>query len=93
MFSKIWIELFLGMCKKPQVARQVLGYKKYNLYGVSYGTHVAQYIVAYYPESSRAIILDGVAPIPFDYLNQIFSISTAPPSFVLFYHPLSVLVL
>lgn len=54
--------------------RQTLGYKEYNFYGVSYGTHVGQYLAAYYPDRIRSMILDGVAPIPLDYLNR--SVST-----------------
>ncbi len=57
-----------------EVVRQVLGYKEYNFYGVSYGTHVGQYLAAYYPDRIRSLILDGVAPIPLDYLNR--SVST-----------------
>ena len=57
-----------------EVVRKTLDYKKYNFYGVSYGTHVGQYLAAYYPERIRSMILDGVAPIPLDYLNR--SVST-----------------
>ena len=57
-----------------EVVRKTLDYKKYDFYGVSYGTHVGQYLAAYYPESIRSMILDGVAPIPLDYLNR--SVST-----------------
>jgi pimeloyl-ACP methyl ester carboxylesterase len=53
-----------------EVVRQVLGYWQYNFYGISYGTHVGQYLAAYYPERIRSLILDGVAPIPLDYLNR-----------------------
>ena len=53
-----------------EAVRRVLGYKKINFYGVSYGTHVGQYLTTLYPESLRSIILDGVAPIPFDFINR-----------------------
>ncbi len=65
-----------------EVVRQVLGYQKINFYGVSYGTHVGQYLTALYPESLRSIILDGVAPIPLDYINR--SYSTANRSLIEF---------
>lgn len=60
----------------PQIARdfelvrQALGYEKINFYGVSYGTLVGQYLVAYYPESVRSLILDGVVTLPLDFMNQ-----------------------
>jgi len=57
-----------------EVVRQVFGYEKINFYGVSYGTLIGQYLAAYYPESLRSIILDGVTPVPFDYLNRSDSI-------------------
>jgi pimeloyl-ACP methyl ester carboxylesterase len=60
----------------PQIARdfelvrQALGYEKINFYGVSYGTLVGQYLAAYYPESIRSLVLDGVVTLPLNYLNQ-----------------------
>jgi pimeloyl-ACP methyl ester carboxylesterase len=53
-----------------EVVRQALGYEKINFYGVSYGTLVGQYLAAYYPESLRSLVLDGVVTLPFDFLNQ-----------------------
>jgi pimeloyl-ACP methyl ester carboxylesterase len=43
--------------------RAALGYEKINLYGISYGTRVAQVYVRSYPERVRAVILDGVVPL------------------------------
>ena len=43
-----------------EVLRRALGYPKFNLYGVSYGTRVAQHYARRYPETTRALILDGV---------------------------------
>ncbi len=40
--------------------RRALGYERVNLYGVSYGTRVAQHFARRYPEATRALILDGV---------------------------------
>lgn len=42
--------------------REALGYERINLYGVSYGTRVAQHYVRRYPSRSRSVILDGVVP-------------------------------
>jgi len=63
----------------PQIAgdfefvRQVFGFYKMDFYGVSYGTQIGQYLAAQYPENIKTLILDGVAPIPLDYLNQSIS--------------------
>ncbi len=40
--------------------RAALGYDRLNLYGVSYGTRVAQMYLAQYPDHVRTVILDGV---------------------------------
>ena len=42
--------------------RAALGYAQINLYGVSYGTRVAQHYLRRFPEHARALILDGVVP-------------------------------
>lgn len=42
--------------------RQALGISDWNLYGVSYGTRVAQHYLRRYPQQTRALILDGVVP-------------------------------
>jgi pimeloyl-ACP methyl ester carboxylesterase len=42
--------------------RAALRYERINLYGVSYGTRVAQHFVRRHPERTRAVILDGVVP-------------------------------
>jgi pimeloyl-ACP methyl ester carboxylesterase len=42
--------------------RAALGYERVNLYGVSYGTRVAQHYVRRFPQRVRAVILDGVVP-------------------------------
>lgn len=42
--------------------RAALGYERINLYGVSYGTRVAQHYLRRFPERTRAVILDGVVP-------------------------------
>lgn len=45
-----------------EAVRKALGYDALNLYGVSYGTRVAQHFARRYPESTRSIVLDGVVP-------------------------------
>ena len=42
--------------------RQVLGYDRINLYGVSYGTRVAQHYLRRFPQHARTLVLDGVVP-------------------------------
>jgi len=42
--------------------RAALGYEKVNLYGISYGTRVAQHYMRRYPERVRTTILDGAVP-------------------------------
>lgn len=45
-----------------EAVREALGYTKLNLYGVSYGTRVAQHFARQYPDSTRTVIIDGVVP-------------------------------
>ncbi|MBT8087415.1 MAG: alpha/beta hydrolase [Gammaproteobacteria bacterium] len=45
-----------------EAVRLALGYPSFNLYGVSYGSRVAQHYARRYPGSTRTVILDGVAP-------------------------------
>lgn len=45
-----------------ETLRQALGYERLNLYGVSYGSRVAQHFARRYPDSTRSVILDGVVP-------------------------------
>jgi pimeloyl-ACP methyl ester carboxylesterase len=42
--------------------RAALGYERINLYGVSYGTRVAQQYLRHFPARVRTLILDGVVP-------------------------------
>ncbi len=44
------------------LVRQKLGVERINLVGVSYGTRVAQQYAARYPQHTRALVLDSVAP-------------------------------
>jgi pimeloyl-ACP methyl ester carboxylesterase len=43
--------------------RQALGYEHINLFGVSYGTRVAQVYLRHYPTVVRSVTLDGVVPM------------------------------
>ncbi len=43
-----------------ETLRSALDYPQFNLYGVSYGTRVAQHYAKRYPGNARALILDGV---------------------------------
>lgn len=45
-----------------EALRQALGYDAFNLYGISYGSRVAQHFARRFPDSTRTIILDGVVP-------------------------------
>lgn len=45
-----------------EALREALGYAELNLYGVSYGTRVAQHFLRRYPQSTRTVVLDGVVP-------------------------------
>jgi pimeloyl-ACP methyl ester carboxylesterase len=42
--------------------RVALGIAEWNVYGVSYGTRVAQQYLRRFPEHARSIVLDGVVP-------------------------------
>ncbi len=43
--------------------REAAGYDQLSIYGVSYGTRVAQHYLRRFPERTRAVILDGVVDI------------------------------
>jgi pimeloyl-ACP methyl ester carboxylesterase len=45
-----------------EALRAALGYTQLNLYGISYGTRVAQHFLRRYPASTRSVIIDGVVP-------------------------------
>ena len=42
--------------------RAALGIEQWNIYGVSYGTRVAQHYLRRFPEHARSVVLDGVVP-------------------------------
>lgn len=46
-----------------EAVRQALGIEQFMLYGISYGTRVAQEYLRRHPESLKAVVMDGVAPV------------------------------
>jgi len=44
--------------------RIALGYKQIDLYGISYGTRLAETVMRLYPEGIRSVVLDSVVPLP-----------------------------
>ncbi len=46
-----------------EAMRAAAGYTQLNIYGVSYGTRVAQHYLRKYPANTRSVVLDGVTPI------------------------------
>lgn len=53
----------LSALKDFEAVRQHLGYQKLHLYGVSYGTRMAQLYMRHYPQSLATVTLDGVVPM------------------------------
>lgn len=47
-----------------------LGYQQANLYGISYGTRVAQFVMRNHAEVVRSAVLDSVVPVEVQMLNQ-----------------------
>lgn len=45
-----------------------LGYDRFNFYGISYATLLAQHLMRDYPERLRSVILDAPAPLGVDYV-------------------------
>ena len=43
--------------------RRVLGYNRYNVFGLSYGSYLAQTLMRDHPEGIRSVILDSTVPI------------------------------
>ena len=73
-FSRLGAECVDGLSHDPaffttsaavrdlELMRETLGYPSLNIYGISYGTRVAQHYLKRYPEHARTVILDGVVP-------------------------------
>ncbi len=45
-----------------EALRLALGYSSLNVYGISYGSRVAQHYARRFPDTTRTVILDGVVP-------------------------------
>lgn len=51
--------------------RRVLGYKQLNLFGVSYGTLLAQHVMRKYPSTVRSALLDSVWPTQVGFVESL----------------------
>lgn len=51
--------------------RVALGYEQINLYGVSYGTLLAQHVMRDHPDGIRSVILDAVAPAAINFVTEV----------------------
>ena len=49
---------------------EALGYDTINLYGISYGSQLAQFVMRDYPDLVRAAALDGILPLEINLLNE-----------------------
>ena len=49
--------------KDFEAVREFLGYTKLHLYGISYGSRMAQLYMRHYPEALATVTLDGVVPM------------------------------
>jgi pimeloyl-ACP methyl ester carboxylesterase len=50
--------------------RQALGYEKWHVFGVSYGTRLALDILRYHPNGVESAVLDSVLPTQVDFVSQ-----------------------
>lgn len=55
--------------KDFEAVRQALGYQKLHLYGISYGTRMAQLYMRHHPEALATVTLDGVVPMQQSVIN------------------------
>ncbi|AUD58399.1 transporter [Shewanella sp. Pdp11] len=53
----------LNAIKDFEAVRQHLGYKKLHVYGISYGTRMAQLYMRLYPAHLATVTLDGIVPM------------------------------
>jgi pimeloyl-ACP methyl ester carboxylesterase len=51
--------------------RVALGYKAWNLYGISYGTRLALTVMRDFPDGVRSVILDSTLPLQVDLYSKI----------------------
>ncbi|MCE9680518.1 alpha/beta hydrolase [Shewanella sp. AS1] len=55
--------------KDFEAVRTHLGYQKLHIYGISYGSRMAQLYMRHYPEAIATVTLDGVVPMQQSVLN------------------------
>lgn len=48
-----------------------LGYERFNFYGISYATLLAQHLMRDYPQRLRSVILDAAVPLELDYISTV----------------------
>lgn len=53
----------LNALKDFEAVREHLGYQKLHIYGISYGTRMAQLYMRHYPEVLSTVTIDGVVPM------------------------------
>lgn len=58
------------MAKDAVDILSALGYQQANLYGISYGTRIAQLVMRDHPEFVRSAILDSVVPVEIQLFDQ-----------------------
>ncbi len=51
--------------------RAALGYRQINLYGVSYGTLLAQHVMRNFPQALRSVVLDAVVPTTTNFVPDV----------------------
>jgi len=51
--------------------RAALGYQQINLYGVSYGTLLAQHVMRNFPQALRSVVLDAVVPTTTNFVPDV----------------------
>lgn len=54
-----------------ELVRQALGYERWSLWGVSYGTRVALEVARLYPDGIHGLVIDSVLPAPVDFFAGI----------------------
>jgi pimeloyl-ACP methyl ester carboxylesterase len=61
----------LENARDVDAVRAALGYEKYNFYGVSYGTELAQFLLRLNPPQLRSVVLDAVVPLGFSLVTDV----------------------
>lgn len=61
----------LNSAHDVEAIRAALGYRRWNLYGVSYGTRLALEVVRQHPDGVRSMVLDSVLPPEVDLVRDL----------------------